>query len=153
VEVTVAKYPFLSPEWIDAAREIRDEMTSAVAPSGDPVRINLVVTEVPFGDGSTKAHLETRPGILEVEEGHVADAHTTVTIDYATAREIFVGGNVQAGMQAFMTGRIRVEGDLTRLLAAFPMGESATNPLAAEAGRRLRDITEGLEPDSDGGPA
>jgi putative sterol carrier protein len=41
----------------------------------------------------------------------------TVTLDYDTAKAIFVDGNPQAGMQAFMAGKVKVQGDMTKLMA------------------------------------
>ena len=52
-------YPFLSDEWIDEARKIRDESPGRAPPVPVPMRMNLVVTEVPFGDGELDAHLDT----------------------------------------------------------------------------------------------
>lgn len=140
----MAKYPFLSPGWIDAARAIRDDVAPGLASAGEPVRVNLLVTQVPFAGGEVRAHLETRPGLLELEEGHAPEAHTTVTIEYETARAIFVAGDMQAGMQAYMSGRIRVDGDVAKLITAFGVGGSG-GPLADEVGARLRSITEGLD--------
>lgn len=56
---------------------------------------------------------------------------TRVTVDYEVARKLFLEGDVSAGMQAFMAGQIRVEGDMSRLLllqqhmGARPSGEQA----------------------------
>jgi putative sterol carrier protein len=62
-----------------------------------------------------------------------------VTIDYATAKAILVEGNPQAGMQAFMAGRIKVEGDMTKLLA---LQGAPADPIHVEMAQRMRDITE-----------
>ena len=65
----------------------------------------------------------------------------TVTVDYDTAKAILVEGNPQAGMQAFMQGKVRVEGDMAKLMA-LQAQPAATDPNAAEMAARLRDITE-----------
>jgi hypothetical protein len=77
---------FLSETWIDEARAIRSEYAGRVPPPPQPVRINLVVRDVPFGSGAVDAHLDTTDGELDIELGHVEDAHVTVTLDYGTAR-------------------------------------------------------------------
>ncbi len=41
-------YPFLSDEWLDEARKIRAEYEGKTAPVPHAVRMNLVVTAVPF---------------------------------------------------------------------------------------------------------
>lgn len=54
-------------------------------------------------------------------------------------RDIFVSGNPAAGMQAFMEGRVKVQGDLTKLMAAQATGAGPGAPGLAEA---LSAITE-----------
>jgi hypothetical protein len=39
-----------------------------------------------------------------------------VTTDYATARAIFLEQDPQAGMQAFLSGKVKVEGDMTKMM-------------------------------------
>ncbi len=131
-------YPFLSDEWIEEAHEIRAEFLGDSPAIDHPVRMNLVVTELPFGDGELEAHLDTTSGELDIDKGHVGDADLTVTLDYLTAKAILVDRNPQAGMQAFMAGRIRVEGDMSKLMAiqAAPSGQRAE-----EMAERLRAIT------------
>ncbi|MEY2396884.1 MAG: hypothetical protein QOJ00_58, partial [Actinomycetota bacterium] len=45
----------------------------------------------------------------------------------------------QAGMQAFMSGKIKVAGDMTKLMA---MQSGTADPVAAEVASRIADITE-----------
>ncbi|HEX9506678.1 MAG TPA: hypothetical protein VGA62_11820, partial [Acidimicrobiia bacterium] len=63
----------------------------------------------------------------------------TLTTDYVTARDIFVSANPQAGMQAFMDGRVKLRGDLTKLMAAQLAG---TGPGAPGLAAALSEITE-----------
>ncbi len=133
-------YPFLSEEWIDAGRRIREEHVGGGIPVPSVVRMNQVITGVPFGEGTVAAHLDTSSGELVMELGHLENADVTVTLEYDTARAIFVDGTPQAGMQAFMQGRIKVEGDLAKLVAALQQ----VNPQAVEASevqRRIKEIT------------
>ena len=44
-------------------------------------------------------------------------AEVEVTVDWATAKSIFVDNDPQAGMQAFMQGKVKVQGDMTKLMA------------------------------------
>jgi putative sterol carrier protein len=135
----VAKYPFLSDEWIAEARKIREEYRGKAGGSAQVIRMNQVVTEVPFGSGTINTHMDTSSGEMELETGHIDGADLTVTLDYATAKAVLVEGNPQAGMQAFMAGKIKVEGDMTKLLA---LQAANTDPAAAEIARRILDITE-----------
>jgi putative sterol carrier protein len=135
----VAKYPFLSDEWMDEAKKVREEFRGKTPPAAHVVKMNQVITDVPFGDGTINAHMDTSSGEMEMDTGHIDGADLTVTLDYDTAKAIFVEGNPQAGMQAFMAGKIKVQGDMTKLMA---MQAGAVDPNAAEVAKRIADITE-----------
>lgn len=148
----MATYPFLSEEWITEARRIRSELTPPpVDAAPTPVRMNQVITDVPFGAGTLDAHLDTSSGTLEMETGHLEHADVTVTLDYATAKAIFVDGTLDAGMKAFMEGRVRVQGDMAKLIAALqqlapptpggPEGPAVDLDAVADVQARIRGIT------------
>ena len=124
-------YPFLSDEWLDEARKIRAEYEGKTAPIPHVVRMNLVVTAVPFSDDDILAHLDTSSGELVLDTGHLETQDLKVTVDYDTAKAILVEGNPQAGMQAFMAGKVRVEGDMAKLMA-LQAAPAAADPNAAE---------------------
>src|SRR5688572_29025846 len=121
----MAKHPFLSPEWIAAAKKIRDSSGGSAA-GGMGVKMNQIITDVPFGEGTVNAHMDGS----NMGEGHLDDAEVTVTLDYETAKALFVGGDPQAGMQAFMAGKIKVQGDMSKLMAM--QGGGAADPSAAD---------------------
>jgi SCP-2 sterol transfer family len=133
----VATYVFLSDEWFVAVREIVDARSIDIPPHA-ALTMNLVVTETPFGE-DRNLHVGARDGKADWGSGHAADADLTLTTDYATAKDIFMSGNPQAGMQAFMEGRVKVQGDLTKLMAAQVAGTGPGAPGLAEA---LSAITE-----------
>jgi putative sterol carrier protein len=135
----VAKYPFLSPQWVEAAKTIREDYRGKIPLTAHVMRLNQVITEVPFGDGTINAHVDTTTGELEIELGHLDGPDLQVTLDYATAKAIFVEGNPQAGMQAFMAGKIKVEGDVTKLMA---MQATPPDPGTLELAGRIKEITE-----------
>ena len=135
----MAKYPFLSDEWIAEARKIREEFQGKGSPPAHAIKMNQVITEVPFGEGTINAHMDTSSGEMELETGHVEGADLKVTLDYATAKAILVDANPQAGMQAFMAGKIKVDGDMTKLMA---LQAAPADPTAAEVAKRIQEITE-----------
>jgi hypothetical protein len=126
----VATYPFLSDEWFVAVREIVDARDVDIPPHAQ-LTMNLVVTDTPFGE-DRRLHVGARDGKADWGTGHAADADLTLTTDYLTAREIFISGNPQAGMQAFMEGKVKVQGDLTKLMAAQVAGTGPGAPGLAE---------------------
>ncbi|MGH8987698.1 MAG: SCP2 sterol-binding domain-containing protein [Acidimicrobiales bacterium] len=132
-------YPFLSDEWIEGAHAIRAELQGGSPAIDHPVRMNLVVTDLPFGEGELEAHVDTTRGELDIDKGHVEDSDLKITLDYSTAKAILVERNPQAGIQAFIAGRIRVEGDMSKLMA---LQEAPSDAVAEELAARLREITE-----------
>jgi hypothetical protein len=138
----VAKHPFLSDEWVIEAEKIREELRDAGPPLTVTVRMNQVITEVPFGDGVVDAHLDTSSGQLDLGLGHLDDPDVTVTLDYATAKAVFVDGTPQAGMQAFMAGKVKVQGDMTKLIEAMQQQATPSAPETEDFTERIRAITE-----------
>ena len=137
----MATYPFLSDEWIEAAKAIRDEYRGKVRPMAHSMKMNQIITDVPFGTGTIESHMDTSSGEIQLEFGHLESPDLTVTMDYATAKAIIVEGNPAAGMQAFMAGKIRVQGDMSKLMA-MQGSSSEPDPMAAEAAARIQAITE-----------
>lgn len=138
----MARYLFLSDEWVKEARRIRAEHRGDAGAVAVPVRMNQVIQEVPFGEGVLHAHLDTTSGEYELETGHLEQPDLTITVGYETAKAILVQGDVQAAMQAWLSGRIKVDGDVTKLLLLQQAAAANPDPAAAELARRLQEITE-----------
>lgn len=140
----MASYPFLSTEWIEAARALREEFADQAPTSPVEARVNVIVTEIPHGDTSElEGHIDTTSGQTIIDHGHLDEPELTVTIDYATARAAFVTRNQQEVMQAFFSGKILVDGDATKLLALQPGAPPAdVDDLAKELFRRLDEMTD-----------
>lgn len=136
-------FVFLSDEWIAAAREIRNRHARTPTGLDGEARINLVITEVPFGDGSLESHMALNDGLLDLEVGHLENPDCTVTTDYATARMLLVEQDPAAMMQAFMSGRIKVQGDMMKLMAlqasVQPTGDAEEAAVAVTS--EIRAIT------------
>jgi putative sterol carrier protein len=135
--MTVAKYPFLSDDWFDAVESLVNENPPPADGAHGDVLVNLVVTETPFGD--CELHMGAKDGKGGFGRGHQDGADVTLTTDYGTAREVFISGNQQAGMQAFMAGKVKVQGDMTKLMAAQAGGGPAGG---TELQTQLQDLTE-----------
>ena len=134
----MAQYPFLSDEWLDAAKSIREEYAGKAQPPAHAVRMNQIITEVPFGEGTIEAHMDTSGGEMTMDMGHLENPDLTVTLDYPTAKAILVDGNPQAGMQAFMAGKIKVQGDMTKMMA---LQSGTPDPTQAEIAAKIKEIT------------
>lgn len=141
-EPTVNTYDFLSNDWVAAAREIHDEFSDRVDASPEVVRINVVVTDVPFLDTPLLGSIDTSSGGLLPEWGHIDDPEATITVPYETARALFVTQDYEAVMLAFMQGVLDIEGDVTRILAMQDLNPSPEQlALGEEVAERLQAIT------------
>ena len=121
-------HPFLSDEWMTAARAIREKYADQVPPVTTVIRINQVITDVPFGDGEIHSHIDTSSGQMVMELGELDEPDATITTDYETAKALFVNQDQAASMQAFMTGKVKVQGDMMKLMSmqtAVPASEAA----------------------------
>ena len=134
----MAKYAFLSEEWMEAAHKIREEFAGQAAAPAHVVRMNQIITDVPFGDSDINAYMDTSNGDLELDLGHLENPDLTVTVDYQTAKAIFVEQDPQAGMQAFMAGKIKVQGDMTKLMA---MQQGTPDPEAQVIADKIKEMT------------
>ena len=128
-------YKFLTDEWVEAARKIREE-AAAPAAAPQPVKMNLVITEVPFGEGTVEAHMDSTNGEVKLDLGHLDIPDVTATLDYDTAKAMMVDANPQAAMQAFMAGKIKLQGDMTKAMAL------QTGPPNPELTAKIQEITE-----------
>ena len=138
------KHKFLTPEWVAAATALRDEMEDEVPAPAHSVRMNQIVTEVPadVAEGDVLAFMDTSEGEMNMDLGELENPDLTVTLDYATAKAILVDGNPQAGMQAFMAGKIKVQGDMTKLMA---MQAGPVDPSAQKLAAAIQGMTEEIE--------
>ena len=124
-------HTFLSDDWLDEARKVADEAGGAGA-MPTTVVLNLVVTGGPEGD----KELHMAEGSFGT--GLLDDAPTKLTVPYGVARDMFIKGDQAAAMQAFMSGQIKVEGDMSKLMA---MQAQPPTPGADEVQAKLRAIT------------
>jgi hypothetical protein len=132
-------HPFLSAEWMAEARRIRERHAGQTDKVAQAIRINQVVTGVPFGDGTVESYVDTSSGDVVMELGRLDEPDVTVTTDYETAKVIFVDQDPAKGMQAFMAGKVVVQGDMMKLMVlqtAMPSDE-ASQQIAEE----IRAIT------------
>ena len=132
---------FLSEEWLEQAKAIRAEYEGQGGNPPHEMKMNLVITDVPVevSDVPIDAHMDTTDGDMNMDLGHLEGPDLTVTLEYEVAKAILVEGNPQAGMQAFMAGKIKVQGDMTKLMA---MQSATPDPVAQEIAGKINEITD-----------
>lgn len=135
-------FPFLSDDWIGAAEEIYARAQADAAPAeggaGPTITMNLVVKNAPFHSEEILANVDNRDGVFRISLGPLDGAEVKLTLDYKIARSILLDGDAQVGMRAFLTGKIRVEGNMTKLLA---LRNASSTPKEEETLNALRAIT------------
>jgi hypothetical protein len=92
-------HAFLSPEWIEAAKAVREKYADEAAKVSTIIRLNGIVTDTPFGNDPLSIQLDTSTGIDHMELGLLDNPDLTITTD-TTPRKIFV--EQDGAMQAFM---------------------------------------------------
>ncbi len=132
-------HPFLSDDWMAAATAIREKYADQAAKVTTSIRMNQVITDVPFGDGTVNLFMDTSSGDVVMATGALDAPDLTMTTDWDTARKIFVEQDQAAGMQAFMSGKIKVQGDMMKMMA---MQTSMPNDeIAKQIATEIKDIT------------
>jgi len=104
-------YEFLSDEWFTKVDEL-------VAGAGDleiPDAMKAVEINVTIASPKGDVPLFMKDGLFT--RGHKPGVATSLTLSAELARRIFVDGDVAAGVQAFLAGQIKVEGDLAKVVA------------------------------------
>jgi putative sterol carrier protein len=122
-------HEFLSDSWFEAVDALEKPPTP---PAMQGVVINMIVTRE---GGDIEAHM----GDGAISKGLADGAQTTLTVPYDIAKSLFVQGDQAAGMQAFMSGKIKVAGDMTKLMA---MGQAAPTPEAEAFSKKILELTE-----------
>jgi len=105
------RYAFLSPEWFTKVDEL-------IAKAGDlqiPEAMKVVEVNVTVTSAAGETPLFMKDGLFT--PGHRAGAPTSLTLTEELARKIFIEADMAAGVQAFLTGEMKVEGDLAKLVA------------------------------------
>lgn len=126
--------PFLSDEWMTEAKAIRAKYEGQTGKVSQSIKVNQVITDVPFGEGNINSYIDTSSGDVVMDLGTLDAPDVTVTTDYATAKALFVDQDQAAAMQAFMTGKIKVQGDMMKMMAlqtAMPT-DDASKAIAEE---------------------
>jgi hypothetical protein len=105
------RYTFLSPEWFAQVEQL-------IAQAGDlkiPAEMMAVEMNVTVATAQGEAAFYIKDGLLA--QGHRTGAATSITLPEPLARKVFVDGDSAAGVQAFLAGEIKAEGDLAKLVA------------------------------------
>ena len=102
---------FLTDDWFATVETLTAEAGELnLPPALNNLAINLIVNEAA---GTTELALAGG----KLQKGLAEQARTTLTMDGETLRKVFLEFDMTAAMQAFMTGKIKVQGDMTQFMA------------------------------------
>jgi putative sterol carrier protein len=103
---------FLTEEWTSAAQEAMNADAGFVGAIGNhTARLQQVVTAP---DGEKRYYVKLEDGKAEVAMGDVDNPDATISQDYDTAKGISTGE--LSAVAAYMSGKLRVQGDLMKLM-------------------------------------
>ena len=124
---------FLSQEWHDECRTMAEGQPER---PGASARMQYVVTAAPEGDVRYFWLLENGK-LLESGLGDIEDPEITLTQSYEDAKAI-QKGELDANA-AFMQGRVKVAGNMAKLMSLLPITNS---PEYKQLQTEIREITE-----------
>lgn len=129
----MSELKFMSKEWFDEVKKIREAAGHVETPSAlHDLIINITVTDTDEGD----KEMALVGGMIE--EGHHESAPTTMILPVDLAHRIFIDNDQSAGMQGFMSGQIKIEGDMSKLMALQTAQPSADQ---IELQKKIKEIT------------
>lgn len=101
---------FLSQAWFDTVATLNDASGELNLP---PTLATLVINATITQDSPTLLHLKDG----KLHQGHSDDAISTISIDGETLASIIQTGDTSLAIEAFMMGKIRVDGDMSAVMA------------------------------------
>ncbi len=102
---------FLTDDWFSTVETLTTQAGDLNLPAAlANLAINLVVSDT---QGNTELSLDGGA----IKKGLSSNAKTTLNMDGETLRKVFLEFDMAAAMQAFMTGKIKVQGDMSQLMA------------------------------------
>ena len=103
-------FNFLTQSWFDAVARLNQEVGELnLPPNLDELTINVTVKS----ENPTLLHLQAG----KINQHHIQNADATIYIDQDTLNQIIHDNSVDTALEAFMTGKIFIEGDMSKVMA------------------------------------
>jgi alkyl sulfatase BDS1-like metallo-beta-lactamase superfamily hydrolase len=124
---------YLTQEWLDETRKLAEDQPER---PGASTRMQYVVTGGPEGDIKYYWVLENGK-LIDTQLGELSDAEITMTLSYDDSVKV-QKGELDANA-AFMQGRMKVTGNMAKLMQLMPLTNSPEYKALQE---KVRDLTE-----------
>ena len=123
---------YSSDEWFAKISELADEVNLEIPAGMADMKLNMTVT-------SDEGDYELCMNGGKIEKGHLPDASTKIIVPYDLAKKMFVDQDQQAGMQAFMSGKMKIEGDMSKMMAMQSIQPTESQKLLQD---KIKEVTE-----------
>ncbi|MDO4895763.1 MAG: SCP2 sterol-binding domain-containing protein [Moraxella sp.] len=125
---------FLTQAWFDEVARLNEEAGDLNLP---PNLANLIININITGDNPTQFHLSSG----KLKQHHNDDATSTINIDNDTLSAIIKSGAnaSETALEAFMTGKIRIDGDMSQVLA---LQTAKPSPEQKQLYKTMKGMTE-----------
>jgi putative sterol carrier protein len=124
---------YLTQEWLDQAKDLSQEFPEK---PGATARMQYIVSGAPEGDVKYYQVIENGK-MLDSQVGEDANADFSITVSYEDAVRM-QKGELDANA-AFMQGRIKVGGNMGKLMALMPLTQS---PEYKSIQSKVNEVTE-----------
>lgn len=126
-------FKFLTDEWFDEVKALTEAAGDlGLSDAAKGLTMNIRVTwdeddcDMCIGGGA-------------IVKGLSESAPITITVPLDVAQKMFVDQDQNAGTQAYMSGKLKIDGDMTKLMASVSIQPT---PAQEELSRQIQDITD-----------
>ncbi len=103
-------FNFLTQSWFDVVARLNQEVGELNLP---PNLAELTINVIVKSENPTLLHLQAG----KINQHHIQNADATIYIDQDTLNQIIHDNSVDTALEAFMTGKIFIEGDMSKVMA------------------------------------
>lgn len=103
-------FNFLTQSWFDAVARLNQEVGELNLP---PNLAELTINVTVKSENPTLLYLQAG----KINQHHIQNADATIYIDQDTLNQIIHDNSVDTALEAFMTGKIFIEGDMSKVMA------------------------------------
>jgi len=126
-------FKFLSEGWFEKVKQLTDDAGDlGISGAAKTIIMNIKVTN---DNGVCDMCIDG--GVIK--KGFNKSSAITIFVPYDIARKMFVDQDQNAGTQAYMSGKLKIEGDLSKLMASVTIQPTAAQQ---KLSKQIQDITE-----------
>lgn len=101
-------YSFLSDDWFAQVATLNESAGDLNVPPSLQETFNASL----IGDDTISLHLKDG----KIHKGLSSEAVASISIDKDTLAELIAGKDMNVAMEAFMTGKLRIDGDMSKVM-------------------------------------